>query len=70
MRLVDGVCVLVAELVHDPGDPVVVLRVQGIPDEAFEFEGSTLALVVELIIERLSDVWVHVEGYVYSDASW
>jgi hypothetical protein len=64
VRLVDGVGVLVAELVHDAGDALVVLRVEGIPDEALELEGAAFALVVELVVERLSDVRVHVGGSV------
>jgi hypothetical protein len=62
VRLVDGVGILVAELVHDAGDALVVLRVEGIPDEALELEGAAFALVVELVVERLSDVRVHVGG--------
>jgi hypothetical protein len=64
VRLVDGVGILVAELVHDAGDALVVLRVEGIPDEALELEGAAFALVVELVVERLSDVRVHVGGSV------
>ena len=61
MGLMNGVGILVAELVHDPCYPVVVLGGEGIADEAFELEGSALALVVELIIERFGDIGVHGE---------
>lgn len=36
VRLVDGVRVLVAELVHDLGDPVVVSFCQSGPDDGLE----------------------------------
>lgn len=62
MRLVDRVGILVAELVHDARHALVVVRVQRVPDEAFELEGAALALVVELIVERLGDVGVHGAG--------
>jgi hypothetical protein len=65
--VVDGVCVLVAELVHNPGDPIVVLRIQCIPDEGLELEGTALALVVQLIVERFSNVGVHGEVVVCSE---
>lgn len=61
MRLVDCICIVIAELVHDLGYPVVVLGSECIANEAFELECSALALVVELIIERLGDVEVHVD---------
>lgn len=59
--LVDGVGIVMAELVHDFGYPVVVLRVQCVADEAFKLECAALALVVELVAERLGDVGVHVD---------
>ena len=64
MRLVDGVRILMAELMHNLGYPVVVLGSKCISDEALELEGSALTLVVELVVEGFSDVDVHVEiGY-------
>jgi hypothetical protein len=57
--VVDGVCVFVAELVHNAGYPVVVLRIQCIPNEGLKLEGTALALVVQLIVERFSNVGVH-----------
>lgn len=60
MRLVDGICVVVAKLVHNLGYSVVVLRVECIPNETLELESSAFALVIELIIERFSYVRVHV----------
>jgi hypothetical protein len=57
--VVDSVCILVAELVHNPGYPVVVLRIQCIPNEGLKLEGTALALVVQLIVERFSNVGVH-----------
>jgi hypothetical protein len=62
MRLVDSIGILLAELVHNTGYSVVVLCIQGMPDEALELECSALALVVELIVQRLGDVGVHGEG--------
>ena len=67
VRVVDGISVLVAELVHDFCYPVMVLGDEGIADEAFELEGAALALVVELIVERFSDVGVHDAG---GEAMW
>jgi len=61
VRLVDSVGVLMAELVHNLGYPVVVLGSECIADEAFELECAALALVVELIVERFSDINVHGE---------
>jgi hypothetical protein len=59
MRVVNRVGVLVAQLVHNPGHSLVVLRIEGIPDQRLELEGTALALVVELIVERFGDVGVH-----------
>lgn len=59
--LVDGVCIFVAELVHDSRYPVVVLCLKSIPYQTLELERTALSLVVELIIQRLGDVDVHVE---------
>ena len=59
MRLVDGVCIVVAEFVHNPGYPVVVLRMECISNQALELECAAFALVVELIVKRLGDVGVH-----------
>ena len=61
MRLVDGIGVVVAELVHDLLDPVVVLGGEQVPDESLKLEGAALALVVELIVEGFGDVDVHAE---------
>jgi hypothetical protein len=59
MWMVDGIRVLIAELVDNLGYSVVILGIQCISDEGFELECSALALVVELIIERFSDIGVH-----------
>jgi hypothetical protein len=59
--LVDGIGVLLAELAHDAGDPVVVLGSEGFADEAFELERAALAPVVELVVEGFGDVDVHGE---------
>jgi len=61
VRLVDGVCVVVAELVDDLGYPVVVLRDECISNEALELECAAFALVVELIVKRFGDVGVHID---------
>lgn len=62
MRLVDSVCILMAELVYNLCYPVVVLRLECISDEALELECAALALVIELVVQRFGDVDVHVEG--------
>lgn len=59
MWMVDSIGVFVAELVHNFGYSVVVLGVECVSNEGFELEGAALALVVELIIERFSDIGVH-----------
>ena len=59
--LVDSIGVLLAQLAHDAGYPVVVLGGEGIADEAFELECAALALVVELVIEGFGDIGVHGE---------
>jgi hypothetical protein len=59
MGMVNGIRVLVAELVDNFGYSVVVLGIQCISNEGFELECSALALVVQLIVERLSDIGVH-----------
>ena len=59
--LVDSVGIFVTKLVHNLGYPVVVLCSECISDEAFELEGAALALVVELIVQSLGDVDIHVQ---------
>jgi hypothetical protein len=59
VRLVDGVGVVVAELVDDLRYPVVVLRLESIANETLELECAAFALVVELIVKRFGDVGVH-----------
>jgi len=61
VRLVDSVGVFVTELVHNLGYPVVVLCGECISDEAFEFEGAALALVVQLIVQSFGDIDIHVQ---------
>lgn len=58
----DGVCVVVAELVHNLRYPVMVLCREGIPYQTLELECSALALVVELVAERFSNIGVHFLG--------
>jgi hypothetical protein len=62
MRLVDGVGILVAELVDNLLDAVEIGGGEGLADEALELQGPTLALVVQLVIEGLGDVGVHGTG--------
>lgn len=59
MGLVDGICIVVAELVYNLGYPVVVLRDECISNEALELECAAFALVIELIVKRFGDVGVH-----------
>lgn len=65
VRLVDGVGVVLAELVHDPRDSLVVLRIEGAPDEGLELEGAALALVIDLVAEQPRDRSVHVAVWVW-----
>lgn len=62
MRLVNSIRIMVAELMHNLSYPVVVLRDEGISNEALELECAALALVVELIVERFGDVGVHIDN--------
>lgn len=57
--LVDGVRIVVAELVHNLRNPVVVLRLEGFANKGLELERAALALIVELVVERFGDVGVH-----------
>jgi hypothetical protein len=59
MRVVNRICILIAELMHNLGYSVVVLCIEGAPYKSLELEGSALALVVELVIERFSDIGIH-----------
>jgi Ran GTPase-activating protein (RanGAP) involved in mRNA processing and transport len=70
MWLVDSVCVVVAELVHNLRDLAVVLRGECIANEALELECAALALVVDLVAERFSDVGVHVDEVYRKRLHW
>lgn len=59
--LVDCIGVFVTELVDNLGYPVMILCSERISDEAFELESASFALVVELIIQRLGDIDIHVQ---------
>jgi hypothetical protein len=59
MRLMDSICVVVAELVHNFRDPVVVFCRERIADETLELECAALALVVDLVAEQFRDGGVH-----------
>lgn len=61
MRLVNGVGVLVAQLVHYLLYLDMILSGEAIPYESFEFEGAAFAFVVELVVQRLRDIEVHCE---------
>lgn len=60
--LVDGIGILMAQLMDDLCYPIMVLGGEGITDEAFEFECPALAPIVELVVEGFCDVGVHGEG--------
>lgn len=62
MWLVNGVGVVMAELKYNVFDPGVVLRGQRVSDKSLEFQGTALALVVELVVQRFSDVDIHTGG--------
>lgn len=62
VRLVNGVCIVVAELVDNLRYPVVVLRLEGIANEALKLQGAALALVIELIVECFGNVGVHIDS--------
>jgi len=57
--LVHGIGIVVAQLMDDAGDAGVVVGGEGIADQALELERAALALVVELVVQRLGDVGVH-----------
>lgn len=57
----DSICVVVTELMHNLGDPVVVVRLECFADESLELECAALALVVELIIKRFGNIGVHID---------
>ena len=59
MRLMDSVCIVMTELMHNFGYPVVVLHSKCISNEALELECAAFALVIELIVKRFGDVRVH-----------
>lgn len=58
----DGIGILMAQLMDNPCYPVVVLGGEGIADEALELECPALAPIVELVVEGFCDVGVHGEG--------
>jgi hypothetical protein len=60
MGLVDGVCVVVAELVDNLFNTDVVVGGQRVADDGFEFQSAALATVVELVGQSLLDRDVHV----------
>lgn len=60
--LVNSVGIVVTELVDNLRYPAMVLGGQGIANQALELKGAALALVVELVVERLGDVDVHGDG--------
>jgi hypothetical protein len=62
VRLMDGIGILVAELVDNLLDAVEVGGGERLADEALKLQGPTLALVVQLVIEGLGDVGVHGTG--------
>ena len=71
MRLVNSVRILVTKLMHNLLDPVKIADGQGLANKTFELESSTLALIVELIVESLGDVGVHgIEVGQQAAATW
>lgn len=84
MRLMDGICKIVAQLLNNFLDAIKFLRRGEIPDNTFEaiqhvsfgveevggergkdacvLECSDLPLVVELIIQRALDTWIHTDS--------
>ena len=60
--LVDGIGILVTQLMDNLCYPVMVLGGEGIADEALELECPALAPIVELVVEGFCDVGVHSEG--------
>lgn len=62
VRLMDLVCIVMAQLVHDLRYTVMVASSQRLADEAFELEGTTLSLVVEFVGESPLHSWVHYGG--------
>jgi hypothetical protein len=60
MGLVDGVGVVVAELVDNLLDADVVVVGQRVADDGFEFQGAALATVIQLVGQGLLHREVHV----------
>lgn len=52
MRLVDSICIVVAELVNNSGNTVMVAFRQSGSDCCLEFKGTALSLIVQLILQR------------------
>lgn len=50
MRLVHGIGVVMAELVHDLGNPVMVAFGESSSDSAFEIESAAFPLVVQFVL--------------------
>lgn len=59
VRLVDRICILMAELGNDALYPIKVPGGERFANETFKLEGTALALVVELVVQSFRDVWVH-----------
>lgn len=59
--LVHGVGILVAELMDNSLDLVVVACGQTVPNQALELERAAFPLVVELVVECLCDVGIHAD---------
>ena len=55
----DGVGIVEAELVDNLRNPLVVTSIEGVANKALELEGTTLAFIVELVVQGFSDIGVH-----------
>jgi hypothetical protein len=61
VRVMDGVGIFMAELVHNLLDAVKVSHGQGLSDQRLELESTAFAPVVQLVAERLGDINIHGE---------
>lgn len=66
MRLVDSVCILMAELVNYLLDLVMLVLDESVSYEGLELESAGLAFVVELVVEGFLNVDIHGEMFRWS----
>ena len=65
MGLVDSISIVMAELVNDGLDAVMVALSKRVADQSLELEGTGFAFVVELVVQCLLNVGIHGEVLSY-----